>query len=610
MNKFWENYIKTRPANSKGAFEAFRKMSQEPRTMAQGGRIGFSRAGLASYPPFRGRSGADNLKAWRGREMLEALTGTAIGARGAQILTPKDETKKDIVERIEKVESDRKEPDQEPPQYPYDPEEDLIKKTLEEILRDRIRAEEKKKKDKEIFSDRMHGEAGFKGRFTGSGTERKSIPPADYVPQDKTKLALFKNNKNLEGLETKTINSLMEFRKNPELFYERVKELKARGVDFDALYNPAEIAELLGLKTASGITDAIVSKNIPFEKIGAFKAVKLNDYINSQIATIEKFKDVAVKGKEDAQRGDVMDEFEKGSIYSRFKKLRQPQFLPDKVLEIYNKYNLSEIQGGHPNPLILFAKKWKDGKLTNEREFPWIYRNKDKLLTKNNLVFQSKDLNQKGGPFYDLIKDLKVQYKILSPLVDKYEGKGRVTNLKDKKLIEDANNAIMKIVYQSQLQVDDWINKTGKYKDRKDKPSDILSIARMREGGLHGNLFNTDTGEVSLYTAAGEGAGTVTGAVDEDEQNIKLKMVGDYIDILTNVIEDKKDKQILIEYFSDKVLPKFNRGGPVEVPTVPWPMQTFAGGGMAGIRKPSALPPTGGPMSQGLRSLYNNVRKW
>ena len=37
MDKFWENYIKTRPANSKGAFDAFRKMSQEPRTMAQSG---------------------------------------------------------------------------------------------------------------------------------------------------------------------------------------------------------------------------------------------------------------------------------------------------------------------------------------------------------------------------------------------------------------------------------------------------------------------------------------------------------------------------------------------------------------------------------------------
>ena len=34
-----------------------------------------------------------------------------------------------------------------------------------------------------------------------------------------------------------------------------------------------------------------------------------------------------------------------------------------------------------------------------------------------------------------------------------------------------------------------------------------------------------------------------------------------------------------------------------------------AGGGIVGIRRPSALPPTGGPMSQGLRSLYNNVKK-
>ena len=41
-----------------------------------------------------------------------------------------------------------------------------------------------------------------------------------------------------------------------------------------------------------------------------------------------------------------------------------------------------------------------------------------------------------------------------------------------------------------------------------------------------------------------------------------------------------------------------------------WQSQvSYAGGGMVGIRKPSALPPTGGPQSGGLPSLYNNVRK-
>ena len=42
-----------------------------------------------------------------------------------------------------------------------------------------------------------------------------------------------------------------------------------------------------------------------------------------------------------------------------------------------------------------------------------------------------------------------------------------------------------------------------------------------------------------------------------------------------------------------------------------WQSQvSYAGGGMVGIRKPSALPPTGGPMSQGLRSLYINDKDY
>ena len=44
---------------------------------------------------------------------------------------------------------------------------------------------------------------------------------------------------------------------------------------------------------------------------------------------------------------------------------------------------------------------------------------------------------------------------------------------------------------------------------------------------------------------------------------------------------------------------------------VPWSSQLqMAGGGMVGIRKPSAIAPTGGPMSQGLRSLYINDKDY
>ena len=38
----------------------------------------------------------------------------------------------------------------------------------------------------------------------------------------------------------------------------------------------------------------------------------------------------------------------------------------------------------------------------------------------------------------------------------------------------------------------------------------------------------------------------------------------------------------------------------------------YAGGGIAGIRRPHAIPPKSGPMPQGggLSSMFNRVRKW
>ena len=48
MDKFWERYITSRPANSKGAFEAFAAANRdpEPRNMADGGRIGLDDGGF------------------------------------------------------------------------------------------------------------------------------------------------------------------------------------------------------------------------------------------------------------------------------------------------------------------------------------------------------------------------------------------------------------------------------------------------------------------------------------------------------------------------------------------------------------------------------------
>ena len=38
--------------------------------------------------------------------------------------------------------------------------------------------------------------------------------------------------------------------------------------------------------------------------------------------------------------------------------------------------------------------------------------------------------------------------------------------------------------------------------------------------------------------------------------------------------------------------------------------EKFAGGGIVGIRKPNAIAPTGGPMAQGVRSLYINDKDY
>ena len=71
---------------------------------------------LASYPPFRGRSGADNLKAWRGQEMLETLAGGALGARAFKFL--EDEDQENLPKKIDEEKTPKKEPPEDPDLLP------------------------------------------------------------------------------------------------------------------------------------------------------------------------------------------------------------------------------------------------------------------------------------------------------------------------------------------------------------------------------------------------------------------------------------------------------------------------------------------------------------
>ena len=438
------------------------------------------------------------------RKGLEVAAGTGIGKRLSDTFLSKDEgdDKKDIQKSDDKnnlIKGDG--PEEEPPKFDKIAEDFLIEQAVERLK-----------------------------------TKEMDVTKRD----DRTKLA-----RDLDLAVTKS--GMFEIREG-DFLDKRIQTLKDKKVNFDGYYSVPEIANLLGTKSSSGIQSFIKDKEIPFVKKGLYKMVKLSDFLNTYQGTKERIDLAPPADINTLARSDFLSEIG-GSFYQRFKDMRRPKFLPPEVKEIYEKYNLSEIEGGHPFPIEFFTKKFgKNNTLQKDRQFDWIYRNKDKLFSKNNLVFQSKEVNKL---FRNSIKDLKKLYKELGPYVDKYEGKGAVTNQKDISKIEEINNDIIEIIAKSEFDAKKYI----------DESDNKVDLERFKTGGLHGALFNTDTGEVSLYTGVGEGAGFE--AIGKEPTDVKLKLAGDYDDIINNIITDESDKKIFTDFISQKLLPKFQKGGPV-----------------------------------------------
>jgi hypothetical protein len=502
---------------------------------ANGGRAGYFAGALV-----QGANVARPFVSPLVRKGAEALTGTAVGKRLSDIFFSKDEgedTKKEIDPNDPNI---LKKPD------PLDP------KNLDDLQTSIEIAE---------------------------AVDRLKKKEMDITKRDKrTKLA-----RDLDLPVTKS--GMVEIRKG-DYFNKRLETLKDKNVNFDGYYSIPEVANLLGTKSSSAIQSYIQDKNIPTVKKGLFKVVKLNDFLNVYQGTKKRVDvapepDVATKARTDFLR-EVG-----GGIYNRFKDMRAPRYLPENVKQVFKKYELGSIEGGHPFPVEFFTKKFGKGNtLQKDRQIDWIYRNKDKLFDKNDLVFQSTEVNKL---YRTKIGELKKLYKDLSPLVDKYEGKGPVTNQKDIKTIESLNNKIMDIVAKSEFDAREFIEKS---------PNSV-DLPRFRLGGLHGALFNTDTGEVSLY-APGKEAGFVKGAAGEDKLDSKLKLAGDYLDIINQVITDEGDKKIFTDYVNKQLLPKFQKGGSVNIDlTMPG---AFAMGGLSGGDK-SGPPPERGPLPQGLQGL-------
>ena len=377
-----------------------------------------------------------------------------------------------------------------------------------------------------------------------------------------------------------TRSGMLEIRKG-DYFNKRLETLKDKGVNFDGYFSVPEIANLLGSKSSSAIQSYINDKNIPTVKKGLYKVVKFNDFLNVYQGTKERVEKAPPPSLENQARNDFLDENNRGNrskLYERFKRIRfgtdtykKTKEIPDETRAIYDKYELSKLEGGHPFPVEFFTKKFgKKGTLQKERQFDWIYRNRDKLFNQNDLVLQSKDINAQGGPFYNAIAELKPLYKELGKYVDKYEGKGAVKNKKDINAISKLNLDIMKIIGNSKEEVQNFI---------KDNPDSKLTIPKMKTGGLHGAIFDYETGKVELY-APDKQVLFESGAVGDEPQDQKLKITESFLDALNQIVDDKSDLKVLTDYFEGQVLPRFKKGGGVNI--TPLPRSNFGNGGAAG----------------------------
>ena len=136
----------------------------------------------------------------------------------------------------------------------------------------------------------------------------------------------------------------------------------------------------------------------------------------------------------------------------------------------------------------------------------------------------------------------------------------------------------------------------GKYQDPKKLRELKVEVPKMWEKGteLYESLKNFDT-SMELYNELQQRKAL-------EEYNRKMKLRHSESDPFSYVIEEKQP-------FYDLEYQKH----PLESPTQLW--EPYAGGGMVGIRKPSAIAPTGGPQSQGLASTpeygtYSKEYKW
>ena len=711
MDKFWENYIKTRPANSKGAFDAFKKMHQEPRTMAQAGRIGFSGGSLAFNLLGTGYNIAKpfiNPLIKKYLPELGALTSSAILAlRDRGIIAPDaDEIEKEAqkIREMTKSVGFPTEPQidvplttGEKPEIKIDTKETFPAETEKlPVITGGSQIPETKKEDfimtyksvgldEEAMSEKeiIDLKEKFKNKgwvdtkiVTGAGETRESIPQRTNLPFLKAlnkytkdyhdgnlksaikelgniKTKTGERNLQLESLYTTISNAAKRsnfkfdatgkvltsnipkinipidlnvltntLRRDPTAIDSRIKELK---LDKNKVYNRLELQDVLGLDTTNTRKNNFFFEilkdqgleffDLPGGKIGykiddVVKTIK--DYSVGKLPNYEaRFtsKNLRQTSKDKMKYRNMTDKGLVEFMYELNKNMRKNLIVfKDERAYIPN----STAEAGHNPVPVNFIKNVK------------FLKNKDiqkKLFSIQNMTWQRSEVNR------ELLRDTQGGLLTHLQTLDKYFGKTKTE--KNAAEIDKAAEGIVKYFdslpgklknIKNELYQSDFVeeNTFGKL---------VFNNPKIGEK-ITSDSFNIDMSDVDPRFIMGNVDLINPNAIKYNDLNDKEKIefgqrvldqkieqltsfyksAGFDDDIINEIIETLQFGSYRTEKASvptigiaEKKGVGFKSGGSVKL-DFSFP-EGFAGGGMAGIRRPSAIPPESGPQSQGLASL-------
>ena len=444
------------------------------RPNAKGGlqRKGFSKAGMAmaSNPLFRGTTGPSQiLKAPRGYEGMKAIL--ALENLPEANFLKKDESKKDIVERIETI---KKEP--KPPKRPKWKDYFQIAEKVTFDVAERRWSKKASKLLKNYFDNKAWNEKPIVTGSVQDGTRKSIIPGKNtWFYEGLNDYAKEKHGGNLKSAiralsgetDQKKINSIYQsitqagdrrgyifekggrelvsdiepaetiykftelttnLRENPKLLDERVKSF-----DKNKVYNRKQLFDIFGIESGDRRTHNFVMEVLKdkgkikyFPLPGGTKGFKLKDAkkaLDLYSSGKQKNWEHRGEGSSRIRRSDFREKWDSGitnfssQLYKGMRKVFKNLKIGDTKLYLPD----STSQVGH-NPIPLAYGDQFDF-LKNKKV-------KNKLFKLGNITWQDRDINR------DVLMD--EQGKLLEPLniIEKYWGK-KVT----KNNIQDLNNA-------------------------------------------------------------------------------------------------------------------------------------------------------------------------